>query len=129
MHSLALLLDFIAPWTLCKPTADVAVTTAAIPGRRAPVLITEAMVGAMRPGSVIVDLAAATGGLFFHHNNDVDEGFRRTAVTPEYSYTLAFSPGSLKLNGHFHRLKVKVNGGAKLRVQARKGYYAPKKKP
>lgn len=42
--------------------SDVVITTAAIPGRRAPVLITEAMVGGMRPGSVIVDLAAATGG-------------------------------------------------------------------
>ncbi len=78
---------------------------------------------------ILRGLADSTGRVFFHHNNDVDEGFRRTAVTPEYSYTLAFSPGSLKLNGHFHRLKVKVNGGAKLRVQARKGYYAPKKKP
>jgi H+-translocating NAD(P) transhydrogenase subunit alpha len=42
--------------------SDVVITTAAIPGRRAPVLITEPMVSAMRPGSVIVDLAAATGG-------------------------------------------------------------------
>src|SRR5262249_61872128 len=37
--------------------ADVVVTTAAIPGKRAPVLITRAAVEAMRPGSVIVDLA------------------------------------------------------------------------
>lgn len=43
-------------------TSDIVVTTAAIPGRRAPVLVTEAMVTSMRPGSVIVDLAAATGG-------------------------------------------------------------------
>ena len=42
--------------------SDVVITTAAIPGRRAPVLVTAAMVGAMRPGSVIVDLAAASGG-------------------------------------------------------------------
>lgn len=42
--------------------ADVVVTTAAIPGRRAPVLVTAAMVGGMRAGSVIVDLAAETGG-------------------------------------------------------------------
>jgi NAD(P) transhydrogenase subunit alpha len=41
---------------------DVAITTAAIPGRKAPVLITEAMVRDMKPGSVIVDLAAETGG-------------------------------------------------------------------
>jgi len=42
--------------------ADVIVTTAAIPGRKAPVLIRKEMVTAMRPGSVIVDLAAETGG-------------------------------------------------------------------
>ena len=41
---------------------DIVVTTALIPGRPAPVLVTEAMVRAMRPGSVIVDLAAAQGG-------------------------------------------------------------------
>jgi len=41
---------------------DLVVTTAAIPGRRAPILITEEMVRGMRPGSVIVDVAAETGG-------------------------------------------------------------------
>jgi NAD(P) transhydrogenase subunit alpha len=41
---------------------DVVVTTAAVPGRPAPRLITAAAVGAMRPGSVIVDLAAESGG-------------------------------------------------------------------
>jgi H+-translocating NAD(P) transhydrogenase subunit alpha len=38
------------------------ITTAAVPGRRAPLLVTGDMVKAMRPGSVIVDLAADTGG-------------------------------------------------------------------
>ncbi len=42
--------------------ADVVVTTAAIPGRKAPLLVRKEMVAAMRPGSVIVDLAAETGG-------------------------------------------------------------------
>src|SRR5438094_730910 len=41
---------------------DIVVTTAAIPGRPAPKLITAEMVRSMRPGSVIVDLAAETGG-------------------------------------------------------------------
>lgn len=43
-------------------TSDVVVTTAQIPGRRAPLMLTEAAVASMRPGSVIVDLAAGTGG-------------------------------------------------------------------
>ena len=42
--------------------ADIVITTAQIPGRPAPLLITTEMVAAMRPGSVIVDVAAATGG-------------------------------------------------------------------
>lgn len=41
---------------------DMVISTALIPGKPAPVLITEAMVKDMRPGSVIVDLAAANGG-------------------------------------------------------------------
>jgi NAD(P) transhydrogenase subunit alpha len=41
---------------------DVVITTAAIPGKRSPVLVTEPMVEAMAPGSVIVDLAAERGG-------------------------------------------------------------------
>ncbi|MDD1654708.1 MAG: Re/Si-specific NAD(P)(+) transhydrogenase subunit alpha [Methanomicrobiales archaeon] len=42
--------------------ADIVITTAAIPGRRAPILITKETVVTMRPGAVIVDLAAETGG-------------------------------------------------------------------
>ncbi len=42
--------------------ADVVITTALIPGRAAPVLVSEDMVKSMKPGSVIVDLAAAAGG-------------------------------------------------------------------
>jgi len=41
--------------------ADIVITTALIPGRPAPVLVTEEMVRAMKPGSVIVDLAAGRG--------------------------------------------------------------------
>jgi NAD(P) transhydrogenase subunit alpha len=42
--------------------ADALITTAAVPGRRAPVLVTAGMVERMRPGSVVVDLAAESGG-------------------------------------------------------------------
>jgi NAD(P) transhydrogenase subunit alpha len=42
--------------------ADVVITTALVPGKKAPILITAAMVQGMRPGSVIVDLAAEAGG-------------------------------------------------------------------
>ncbi|WP_320536942.1 Re/Si-specific NAD(P)(+) transhydrogenase subunit alpha [Pseudarthrobacter sp. IC2-21] len=42
--------------------ADVLITTAAVPGRRAPLLVSRRMVQGMRPGSVVVDLAAESGG-------------------------------------------------------------------
>jgi NAD(P) transhydrogenase subunit alpha len=42
--------------------ADIVITTAQIPGRPAPRLITDEMVAAMKPGSVIVDMAAGSGG-------------------------------------------------------------------
>jgi len=43
-------------------TQDIVVTTALIPGRKAPVLVTEEMVRTMKPGSVIVDMAVEQGG-------------------------------------------------------------------
>ena len=42
--------------------ADIVITTALIPGRKAPILVTEEMVAAMKPGSVIVDMAVEQGG-------------------------------------------------------------------
>ncbi|MBB1493876.1 NAD(P) transhydrogenase subunit alpha [Propioniciclava sp. MC1595] len=42
--------------------ADVLITTAAVPGKKAPVIVTRAMVEAMKPGSVVVDMAAEGGG-------------------------------------------------------------------
>lgn len=43
-------------------TADVIITTAQVPGRRAPLLITEDAVNGMKRGSIVIDLAGATGG-------------------------------------------------------------------
>ena len=42
--------------------ADVVITTAQVFGRKAPVIVTQEMVAAMKPGSVIIDLAIETGG-------------------------------------------------------------------
>jgi NAD(P) transhydrogenase subunit alpha len=43
-------------------TNDVVITTAQVPGRRAPLLLTEDAVRGMKPGTIIIDLAGATGG-------------------------------------------------------------------
>ncbi|MBK8144915.1 MAG: Re/Si-specific NAD(P)(+) transhydrogenase subunit alpha [Bacteroidetes bacterium] len=51
--------------------ADIVITTAQIPGKKAPILLTDAMIDSMRNGSIIVDLASATGGnTNFTKNNE-----------------------------------------------------------
>jgi VWFA-related protein len=78
---------------------------------------------------ILAEFAYGTGGAFFHNNNDLEEGFRRLAAAPEYYYLLSFSPQNLKLDGKYHNLKVTLNAPQNLSVQARRGYYAPKKIP
>lgn len=51
--------ELLAPYVA---DADALITTASVPGRRAPLLVTAGMVAAMKPGSVVVDLAAEQGG-------------------------------------------------------------------
>jgi VWFA-related protein len=75
---------------------------------------------------ILAVVAAGTGGAFFHNSNDLNEGLKRLASAPEYSYVLGFAPQNLKLDGSFHSLKVTLKKGMKLDIQARRGYYAPK---
>ena len=82
---------------------------------------------ARRQADGMQSLALDTGGIFFNNSNDLEDGFRKTAGLPEAFYVLAFSPQNLKLDGAFHPLQVKLVSLRDLSVQARKGYYAPKK--
>eukprot|EP00897_Mesotaenium_endlicherianum_P000695 jgi/Mesen1/10626/ME000893S10079 len=59
--------------------SDIIITTAQIPGKKAPLLISEAMLDTMKPGSVIIDLAASTGGNVFAARNN--ETVQRNGVT------------------------------------------------
>jgi VWFA-related protein len=74
---------------------------------------------------LLTEIAADTGGIYFHNNNDLDEGFRRTATSPELYYMLGFQPQNLKLDGSFHTLKVALESKAGYTIEARRGYYAP----
>jgi len=78
---------------------------------------------------ILAVLAYSTGGTFFHNGNDMEEGFRRVADSPEFSYVLGFTPQNLKLDGRFHSLKVSLKVRAKYDLQTRRGYYAPKHAP
>jgi hypothetical protein len=82
---------------------------------------------ALRAGEAMGTLARDTGGIFFENNNDLEAGFRRVDALPDTSYTLAFSPENLKHDGAFHPLKVALVAQKGVTIQARKGYYAPKK--
>lgn len=76
---------------------------------------------------VLMDFAYATGGRFFHNSNDIEGGLKQLGNAPEVSYVLGFSPQNPKLDGHFHTIKVTVTGKPKYAIEARRGYFAPKK--
>jgi VWFA-related protein len=80
------------------------------------------------PSEVLSDLAAATGGLFFHHNNDYSFGFRELGSVPDVTYLLGFRPGDG--DGKYHNLKVHLasnSGHSGYVIEARPGYFAAAK--
>ncbi|MBZ5610012.1 MAG: VWA domain-containing protein [Acidobacteriia bacterium] len=84
---------------------------------------------ALATEGTLAELADATGGGFYHNNNDLVEGFRRVDARPEYIYILGFSPQDLKLDGKFHALRVTIRNSGRsdgYQLQVRRGYYAPK---
>ena len=83
--------------------------------------------GIARHADVMRTFAQDTGGLFFHNSNDLDEGFHQIGSLETVYYVLAFSPQNLKLDGRFHNLKVELVNRSGETIQARRGYFAPKK--
>jgi VWFA-related protein len=73
----------------------------------------------------MASLADGTGGTFFHSSNDLDAGFKSLSEAPEVVYLLELSLDSVKPDGAYHRLKVKVDRDG-LELQARRGYFMPK---
>ena len=85
--------ELLAPYVA---KSDVLITTAAIPGRRAPLLVTGEMVRRMRAGSVVVDLAAETGG-----NCELSEPGAETAVNDVVVYGASNLASSLSTHASF----------------------------
>lgn len=77
-------------------------------------------------GEVLGELADGTGGTWIKNTNDLDDGFKRIGVPPEYYYVLGFSPQNLKFDGSYHNLKITLKNPAGMTVVARRGYFAPK---
>ena len=82
---------------------------------------------AMAQEDILAELASGTGGTYFHNSNDLGAGFRALALAPEFIYVLGFTPSTLKADGRFHKITVSLREPKDLAVQARRGYYAPKK--
>ena len=76
---------------------------------------------------VLMDFALSTGGTFFHNSNDLQGGMKRAGEAPEISYVLGFSPQNQKMDGRYHTIKVTLSVKQKYTIQARRGYYAPRK--
>ena len=93
---------------------------------RSPGVIGDLRNGAMtHTESVMGELADGTGGSYFHHNNDLDAGFKSLTDAPECIYLLELPLDGVKQNGSYHRLKVKVDRDG-LQLQARRGYFVPR---
>jgi len=76
---------------------------------------------------VLSDFAYGTGGMFFHNSNDLKHGLELEGLAPDISYVLGFSPQIQKMDGRYHELNVKLAKKTKYSIQARRGYFAPKK--
>ncbi|HEX8942717.1 MAG TPA: Re/Si-specific NAD(P)(+) transhydrogenase subunit alpha [Gemmatimonadaceae bacterium] len=93
---------------------DLVVTTAQIPGKPAPTLITEDMVASMRAGAVIVDLAAETGGnCALSKPGEVVQAHDVTIIAPlNVASTVAFHASQMFGRNIFELLKHLVKDGA-----------------
>jgi VWFA-related protein len=76
---------------------------------------------------VLGDFAYGTGGTFFHNSNDLLGGLELAGLAPSVSYVLGFSPQNRKMDGRYHLLTVKLAKKTNYSIQARRGYFAPKK--
>jgi VWFA-related protein len=76
---------------------------------------------------VLDDFARGTGGAFFHNSNDLSGGLKNAGLAPDIIYVLGFSPQNQKMDGKYHNLKVTLTNKQKYTIQARKGYFVPRK--
>ncbi|MEO6538787.1 MAG: NAD(P) transhydrogenase subunit alpha [Ferruginibacter sp.] len=79
--------------------ADIIITTAQIPGKKAPVLITDEMLAAMKYGSVIIDIAAATGGNTSQTKNNETVIYHGVSIVGNSSLSSGMPSDASKLYG------------------------------
>lgn len=79
--------------------ADIVITTAQIPGKKAPILITDEMLKAMKPGSVVIDLAAATGGNTLQTKNNETIQYNNVTIVGNSNLASTLPADASKLYG------------------------------
>jgi H+-translocating NAD(P) transhydrogenase subunit alpha len=98
--------------------ADVVISTAQIPGKKAPVLILKNTVNKMKPGSVIVDLAASSGGNCELTSNGQNNVFNGVTVIGKTDYPSDMSTDASKMFGNnvINLMKILVDKDGKLEL-------------
>ena len=101
--------------------SDIIITTAQIPGRKAPILITKAMIEDMRPGSIIVDIASVTGGNTDLTENDKTVMHNGVAIIGNSALAATTSSDASKLYSknvlNFAKLIIDKDGGLNLNFE------------
>jgi H+-translocating NAD(P) transhydrogenase subunit alpha len=94
--------------------ADIVITTAQVPGKAAPILVTTAMIEGMKKGSVIIDLAAATGGNTELTKNNETVSYNGVAIVGNSAFPSTMPSDASKLYGknvlNFLQLIIDKNG-------------------
>lgn len=101
--------------------SDIVITTAQIPGKKAPLLITESMVKSMRNGSVIIDLAASTGGNTPYTRNNETVNESGVTIVGNSSLSATMPSDASKLYGknvlNFLQLLISSDGNMKVNME------------
>ncbi|MEP6681616.1 MAG: Re/Si-specific NAD(P)(+) transhydrogenase subunit alpha [Parafilimonas sp.] len=101
--------------------ADIVITTAQIPGKKAPILITDAMLNAMNSGSVIIDLAAATGGNTLQTKDNETIKYNNVIIVGNSNLASTLSSDASKLYGknmlNFLQLIITKDGNINLNFE------------
>jgi NAD(P) transhydrogenase subunit alpha len=101
--------------------ADIVITTAQIPGKKAPVLITDEMLNGMKPGSVIIDLAASTGGNTLQTKNDKTIQYNNVTIVGNSNLPATMPGDASKLYGknvlNFLQLIITKDGNINLNFE------------
>jgi H+-translocating NAD(P) transhydrogenase subunit alpha len=101
--------------------ADIVITTAQIPGKKAPVLITQEMMYLMKNGSVVIDLAAATGGNTDHTQNNTTISYNGITIVGNSYLSSTMPSDASKLYGknilNFLQLVIDKDGNLNLNFE------------